>query len=169
MVIIKKLGLPGFVLLFLSCEEPPDIARNTNPFPHKGMDKRGPMELLALDPWFWAPDLYRLEEDTEVQNQAGAIFQGVRMNFFFHPRTSSQFGTFNYTLRNGIVLTGEWEYDMVESILSMDFDEPWESPIVSNGNMVFFKIHQIDELVLEMRFNEVDELKKAILLFVHNG
>lgn len=166
---IKKLGFLLFGFLAFSCGDSPEIAKNRNPFPNNASPTTGVTERFALNRWSWEGVPRGTEDDPEDQEEAEAIFQGVEINFFYDPLVNHGITTFEYKNKDGRMLTGTWDFDMSDSILSMTFDEDWDSPILTRGKTALFDVHQITETILEMRFTELPESKNAILIFVHKG
>ena len=166
---IKKLGFPLLFMWVVSCGDPPEITKNKNLFPNNPSAGTGTTERFTLSKWSWEGVPRGTEDDPEDQEEARTIFHGVEITFFSDPLVNHGTPTFEYKNKDGRILTGFWNFDGSDSILSMTFDEDWGSPILTQGKTALFDVHQITETILEMRFTELPESKNAILIFVHKG
>ena len=161
-----------FLVLLLqtvSCGDPPEITKNSNPFPNPSFPATGIIDRLAAEIWSWENVPLEEVEDTEDQDEADQIFHGVEIDFRYDPVFSADMGNFRYKNGDGRVFRGEWHYDLVDNILTMTFDDHWGTPILTRHKTALFDVHEVTNTVLEMRFTELDESRKAVLIFIHKG
>ena len=156
------------LVLAFACGDDPDITRNQNPFPYAS-STQGTLERLAADVWSWEPIPMDRVNVASEQDRANDIFAGVEIDFTSDGEPNSSSGRFTYKNGDGRIFLGAWRFDLVDNILELDFDQKWDTPIITQGTTAVFDVHEITSTVLEMRFTEVLELKSAILVFIHKG